>query len=124
MQHDKRNCKLLQINARQAALRHGMTCAHYCNLYTKQIKICFSVQNAHVNGLHTHFSILCHYLLPFFPYHFTNNIFSTPHTECVVASLKTPLGNLVINTEMKMRIDTFWTDGQSSKNKSTLMDNK
>jgi len=77
-----------------------------------------------VNILHTHFSILFYYLLPFSPHSFTNNIFSAPHTECLVASLQTPLGDSVTNTEIKKLIDQFWTDLKSLKYKSTLMDNK
>ena len=77
-----------------------------------------------MNVLHTHFSILFYYLLPFSPHCFTNNSFSAPHTECLVASLQTPLGDSVIKIEMKKLIDQFRTDLKSLKYKSTLMDNK
>jgi hypothetical protein len=101
-----------------------MKCPHCCYLYTKQINICFCVQSTHVNVLHTHFSILFYYLLYFSPHHVTNNIFSGSHTGCLAASLQTPLGDSVINTEMKKPINQFWKDLKSVKCKSTLMDNK
>jgi len=100
-----------------------MKCAHCCYLYTKHITISFCVQSAHVSILHTHCSILFYYLLLVSPHLFTN-IFSAPHTECLVASLQTALGDSVINTEMKKPVDQFWTDLKSLKYKSTLMDSK
>jgi len=87
-------------------------------LFIHKTNICFCVQSAHANILHMDFFILFYYLLPFSPHHFTNNIFSVHHTECLVASLQTPLGDSVINTGMKMLIDQFRTDLKS------LMDNK
>ena len=74
---------------------------------------------------HLTYTFFC-FVLPFaiLPHHFTYNIFSTPHTECLVAGLQTLLGDLVINMEMKKPTDKFWTDLQSLKNESTLMDNK